>query len=467
MKARVLLASLLLAPHATAAQTDALLGDAFEYAVYLGEEEVGREQVRLAPDGWSAEGRYDFLGVRKGSYRASLRHGEAGLLEYEFTSDESGEARSLSGVFAEGKWSVSSDEREKSVPVAGPDVFTYDDLLWVSLADLGRLLVARESRSELVAGAQVTALSGVGGLGFPVEFVDSARSTQVVGGKDLVLGFFRVKLAGKVEVTLVTTPEGVPIRIEVPAQLVRVQATGFESVHGPVTEPTSPVDAGPWRAQLSQPTHAFTVERAVEIPMRDGVKLVADVLRPTGEGKFPIVLARTPYNRLSEGALHGGWYAKRGYAFVAQDVRGRFASGGEWFPFVHESRDGSDTLDWIAQHGWSDGKVGMIGGSYVGLVQWLAAKSGNPHLVCIVPQVSPPDPHENFPYEGGAFMLAAGWWARVLEALDTGASWSAGLDFEQAYATLPLGDLDQALQLKEQEFDGQPQEGPRFSAARA
>src|SRR5262245_23436243 len=427
-------------------QVDALLGERFEYVVFLGEGEVGRERVELAADGWSADGSYDFMGLRKGSYHASVRHGAERRIEYAFATDEGGTDRELTAVYAGENWTVTAADsgRERSAGIGSQPVFAYDDLLWSCMIDLGRLLVALEESNELAVGTKVTALSGVGGRGFPVELVDSARSTQVVRGDGVALRILKVKLAGAVEVTLVTTPGGAPIRIEIPAQLVRAQVAGLEAVHGPLTEPTSIVDSGPWRAKLSQPTHAITVERGVEIPMRDGVKLVADVFRPSGEGKFPTVLARTPYNRLSEGALKGGWYAKRGYVFVAQDVRGRFASGGEWFPFVNETRDGADTLDWIAAQPWSDGKAGMIGASYVGLVQWLAAKSGNPHLVCIVPQVSPPDPDQNFPYEGGAFMLTAGWWARVLEAMDAGNDWAKGVDWKQAFATLPLGDLDRA-----------------------
>lgn len=102
----------------TRAQTDPLLGERFEYVVYLGEEECGREKITLAADGWSAEGRYDFMGVRKGSYHASLRHGEGGRLEYEFASDEGGKERSLYGSFAAGEWSVSAGEREKKTAIA-------------------------------------------------------------------------------------------------------------------------------------------------------------------------------------------------------------------------------------------------------------------------------------------------------------------------------------------------------------
>lgn len=457
MNAPTPFALLLSLPLLAVGQSDPIVRDRFVYVTYLGEEECGRETVTLTAEGWSAEGSYDFLGLRKGKYSATLRHGEGDRQEYEFTSDAGGTERTLRGVFAAENWTVTASEtgKERATGIGSQPVFIYDDLLWASVIDLGRLLVALEDANELPAGAKVTALSGVAGVGFPVDFVDSAPSAQVVGGDAVALRIYRVKLASSVDVTLVCSREGVPVRIEVPAQHIRVEVEGLGAVHGPISEPTSLVDAGPWREQLSRPTFEIAIERNVEIEMRDGVKLVADVYRPVGEGgegEFPTVLARTPYNRISEGALKGAWYAKRGYAFVAQDVRGRFGSGGEWFPFVNETRDGSDTLDWIAEQDWSDGKVGMLGASYVGLVQWLAAKSGNPHLTCIVPEVSPPDPHENFPYEGGAFLLSAGWWGRVLEAMDTGQSWSAGVDFEKAFATLPLGDLDQALGLKEQTF---------------
>jgi putative CocE/NonD family hydrolase len=438
-------------------QGDPLVGDGFVYVTYLGEEEVGRETVALASDGWSSEGSYDFMGIRKGRFHATLRHGEDNQQDYRFTSDEGGKEQSLRAVYAGENWTVTdvATAKERARGIGSQPVFVYDDLLWASLIDLGRWLVGREAANELPAGARITALTGVGAVGFPVEFVDAAASEQILGGEPVALRIYRVMLAGAVGVTLICTPDGLPLRIEIPTQRIRVEIEGLGSVHGPVTTPTSLVDAGPWRETLSQPTFEVAIERDVEIEMRDGVKLVADVYLPViegGGGKVPTVLARTPYNRISEGALKGGWFARRGYAFVAEDVRGRFESGGEWLPLMHETHDGSDTIDWIAKQGWSDGKVGMLGASYVGLVQWLAAKSGNPHLVCIVPQVSPPDPQENFPYEGGTFMLSAGWWARVLEAMDTGKSWSEGVDFEKAFGVLPLGDLDQALDLTEQRF---------------
>jgi hypothetical protein len=97
-------------------------------------------------------------------------------------------------------------------------------------------------------------------------------------------------------------------------------------------------------------------------------------------------------------------------------VRGRNDSDGEWTPFVHERKDGYDTIDWIAKQPWSDGHVGMIGGSYVGWVQWAAAVEAHPALKCIVPQVSPPDLFFNFPVDHGVPMLfGAIWWSNFVK----------------------------------------------------
>lgn len=126
-----------------------------------------------------------------------------------------------------------------------------------------------------------------------------------------------------------------------------------------------------WRS--CQPTHEFTKKKGLRATMRDGVQLVADAFIPKGGGPWPTVLMRTPYCRAKPGRSQGGFWARRGYAFVAQDVRGCFESEGVWAPALHEKVDGSDTIEWIAEQGWSDGNVGMIGGSYAGWAQLLAA----------------------------------------------------------------------------------------------
>ena len=105
------------------------------------------------------------------------------------------------------------------------------------------------------------------------------------------------------------------------------------------------------------------------VTMRDGVELSADVyLPPTGDGPWPAILQRTPYdNTMATWVNIAVYFAQHGYVFVSQDVRGRCDSDGEWEPFVNEGPDGYDTIEWIAEQAWCDGKVGMMGGSYGGL----------------------------------------------------------------------------------------------------
>lgn len=166
---------------------------------------------------------------------------------------------------------------------------------------------------------------------------------------------------------------------------------------------------------LSRAEHDVILEANVGVPMRDGVELSTMVYRPEGDGAFPAILVRTPYKKELVD-LKARFYARRGYVFAVQDVRGRFGSPGEWVPFVHEADDGFDTIEWLAAQRWSNGKVGMIGGSYLGWVQWWAASRHPPHLVTMIPNVSPPEPYFNFPCEYGALFLApALWWASVVE----------------------------------------------------
>jgi putative CocE/NonD family hydrolase len=145
-----------------------------------------------------------------------------------------------------------------------------------------------------------------------------------------------------------------------------------------------------------------TVERNVAAKMRDGMTLRADVYRPKSEGKFPVLLVRTPYDKTNHMGF-GLRAATRGYVVIAQDVRGRFASEGEWYPFKNESQDGYDTVEWAAVLPYSSGKVGMFGGSYVGATQFLAALAKPPHLAGICPTVTASNYHDGWTYQGGAF----------------------------------------------------------------
>jgi hypothetical protein len=148
--------------------------------------------------------------------------------------------------------------------------------------------------------------------------------------------------------------------------------------------------------------YAVTYERNVAVKMRDGATLRADIFRPKADGKFPVLLQRTPYDKNNEVSM-GLAGAARGYVVIVQDVRGRYTSEGEWYTFKHESDDGYDTIEWAAALPYSDGKVGMFGGSYVGATQMLAAIAHPPHLAGICPVVTASNYHENWTYQGGAF----------------------------------------------------------------
>src|ERR1700726_4629562 len=143
----------------------------------------------------------------------------------------------------------------------------------------------------------------------------------------------------------------------------------------------------------AQIDHAIALERDSKVKMRDGVMLAADIYHPTGEGKYPVLLQRTPYNKDLQIDL-AIKAATRGYVVIVQDVRGRFASEGEWYPFQYESQDGYDTVEWAAALPYSDGRVGMFGESYVGATQVLAAIANPPHLAGICPEITGSNYHE-------------------------------------------------------------------------
>jgi putative CocE/NonD family hydrolase len=144
----------------------------------------------------------------------------------------------------------------------------------------------------------------------------------------------------------------------------------------------------------------------VHVPMRDGVLLSANVFHPGGPGTYPTILMRTPYGKGDDWTPNHQAFVDHGYAVVVQDVRGRYESQGNFQPLTQEPDDGDDTLNWIARQPWSNGKVGMTGGSYLGIVQWKVALLNNPHLKAIFPWVSGDDDYrDRFYSPGGAMKL--------------------------------------------------------------
>jgi hypothetical protein len=190
-----------------------------------------------------------------------------------------------------------------------------------------------------------------------------------------------------------------------------------------------------------QSTATIQIETDVHVSMRDGVSLSADIYRPAGSSKYPILLVRTPYDKSSEGETCRA-AAEHGYVCISQDVRGRYASQGEWYPFKNESNDGYDTVEWAATLPYSNGQVGMFGESYVGATQWLAAISHPPHLVAIQPSVTASDYHNGWVFQGGALEL---WFDQ---------SWTSILAVEtlQRAAMNSIPALEWAQRLPESDF---------------
>jgi uncharacterized protein len=154
--------------------------------------------------------------------------------------------------------------------------------------------------------------------------------------------------------------------------------------------------------------------RDVRMPMRDGVRLCADVYLPETLGPHPTILIRMPYGKREAYCYmpaHGRFWARLGYACVVQDVRGRWASEGVYEPFVHEAADGWDTLDWIAGQPWCSGRIGMTGESYYGYTQWAVAASRHPNLVCAAPGDTAADIYASWAYVNNAFCqhTMGGW----------------------------------------------------------
>jgi hypothetical protein len=132
------------------------------------------------------------------------------------------------------------------------------------------------------------------------------------------------------------------------------------------------------------------LEKNVMVAMRDGVRLATDLYRPAGTGPFPVVLVRTPYgSQTPDFAARGLYYVQHGYVFAVQNTRGKYDSEGDWYGKRDEGHDGSDAITWLGTRPWSSGRVGMVGPSYMGMVQYLVADQENPYLKALVPMAAP------------------------------------------------------------------------------
>ncbi len=170
------------------------------------------------------------------------------------------------------------------------------------------------------------------------------------------------------------------------------------------------------------------LERGVRCRLADGVELVSDHYypaqhdsAPSGAKPLPTLLMRQPYGRDIASTVvyaHPVWFARHGYNVVIQDVRGRGDSGGEFYPFRHEARDGAETIAWLRTRPESNGRVGMYGFSYQGMTQLLAAAEQPEGLSCIAPGMTACDLYHGWFYQHGALRLASslGWGLQMLKA---------------------------------------------------
>jgi putative CocE/NonD family hydrolase len=197
-------------------------------------------------------------------------------------------------------------------------------------------------------------------------------------------------------------------------------------------------------ARQTPPASGIVLAYDVRVPMRDGATLSADIYRPDTTERVPVILVRTPYDNGQAGQVAlGKWWASRGYAYVVQDVRGRGESDGEFYPLVTEAADGDDTITWCGSQPWSNGKVGMTGGSYLGWTQVYPAGLRNPHLAALFAIVTPPDPYRNFPMQFGVLSPPTVSWlvntaGRTLQDISQH-------DLAAVYDSLPLRDMDERL----------------------
>jgi len=220
--------------------------------------------------------------------------------------------------------------------------------------------------------------------------------------------------------------------------------------------------SAPWREKLSQPQYDIAFEYQVDVTMRDGVKLRANIWRPQATGKFPVIYVFTPYDNtvsspqfpMVDDVGRARYFVPRGYAFVAISMRGRYGSEGDpylfwfkdWKKGGFEGQDVQDCLTWLGTQEWSSGKIGMTGVSYLAMVQWMGAMLGSPYLKAIIPCGSPDDNFHNVNRDGCLSFSVAIWLMIIGERRTNELGiWDDWVDWDKLHQHLPLRTIDETL----------------------
>jgi len=197
--------------------------------------------------------------------------------------------------------------------------------------------------------------------------------------------------------------------------------------------------------ELSQSVYQVIEDLDVKVTMRDGIRLSTNIYRPDARGNFPVLLMRSPYGNGGPDDQEGHYYARRGYVVVIQDTRGRYGSEGIFNPMQPEAFDGYDTQQWVGEQSWCNGKIGTIGGSYLGFTQWMPAPLGSPYLKTMFITKSFSDFYREA-FVGGAFrILRWGSWSYHMSRPDIVDMSFLQENSDSAYRAIPFIEQDKIL----------------------
>lgn len=168
-----------------------------------------------------------------------------------------------------------------------------------------------------------------------------------------------------------------------------------------------------WYVNFLPPKNRIVMDKNVMVAMPDGTKLATDIYRPKSLDKFPVILIRTPYDKMSTSQPYrhlAPLFASQGYVVVIQDVRGKYRSEGEFYPYAYEALDGHTTVTWAGEASWSNGKVALLGLSYAGSCAWLAARYKSVYLRTIMALFTTQNTYSIWVDEGVPFLKGPLLW---------------------------------------------------------
>lgn len=202
--------------------------------------------------------------------------------------------------------------------------------------------------------------------------------------------------------------------------------------------------------------YEVVVERHVEMTTTDGIKLSADVFHPKNLEKTPTILVRIPFSKTPKNTVFstviGKIWARRGYTAVVQGTRGRYESGGTYYPMVNERKDGIETLTWLAKQPWYNGEVATWGGSAFGQTQWAISDQKNPGPTSMAVYLASSHFHDMF-HPGGAFSLCSALtWAVNSHGKEDRSSWPGEREIFKGAKGFPMIDSDKRIVGKEIPF---------------